>query len=138
MLPKPLSASLIICEKVLSERDGVHSAIRVADTFFVTGIGTPPGIPIGVLAVVVYGSEDGFERLMRLRLERPNGDIAYIDDGQRVSPGANPIPGGHKGAYLTGNFIIPVGEIGSHALVLSLDGEDVARSLFTISLPLQR
>jgi hypothetical protein len=78
------------CERVLHERDGVLSAIRIVDRFFVplagdqpAGFSAPPfpGIQAVLLVVLKAGRAEGTHPI-HIQLERPDGlrqDVASVD-----------------------------------------------------------
>ena len=52
----PYLAAAVLCEKVLQEKDGVLSAIRLVDRFIITASGTqPPGRKQPRLLILLYG-----------------------------------------------------------------------------------
>ena len=80
-----VSVSLMVCERILQEQDGVMSAIRITDSFSVSKIPqlefSDMIIPICVVASGRILENDNEEHLVQLKLSRPSGDTA---------PGENP------------------------------------------------
>lgn len=134
-MPKPISVDLTVCEKVLIEVDGVVSAIRLVDIFYVTKV---PDLPEKYLAaqMVVVGAirvqpGDPEEHTIELRLIRPSGKFVTIGEPKkaRFESREPQAPGGF-------DFVAPIGvlakEMGVHYFVLLLDGQESARAAFTL------
>ncbi|MGI9081012.1 MAG: hypothetical protein ACR2FZ_01855 [Thermoleophilaceae bacterium] len=75
----PFLQTAVLCEKVLTEANGVFSAIRIVDRFttHATGADVPDEMPPGVIdltALVIVKAGDARGRFaIRLRPERPSG-----------------------------------------------------------------
>jgi hypothetical protein len=134
-MPKPISADLLICEKVLIEGDGVMSAIRLVDIFYVSKAPDIPmerqGAQMSVLGMIKVEIGDLEEHEIEVRLVRPSGESSTIGEPQKVrmEPKEPSSPGGF-------NFVAPLGviakEMGVHYFVLMFDGQEVTRALFTL------
>jgi len=83
----PHLASAFLCEKVLNERDGVLSFIRVVERFMVPKFSLPPGfqLPPGTIPNAIQfqlvvtlkaGSIGGGKYKMRISLMKPDGTEA--------------------------------------------------------------
>lgn len=75
----PYLAAAVLCEKVLEEKDGALSAIRMVDRViqFVLGSGTPTSMPetpieLTLLVTLKAGSAVGSQEF-RMELEKPSG-----------------------------------------------------------------
>jgi hypothetical protein len=103
--PRPWVSVATCCEKVLTERDGVLSAIRIVDTFNVEGPidALPPlaGIPVSVLIVLKSGDVVG-ESHISLFLLSPDGTRSPFPEKMPVMLG-----GAEQGASLVINFFLP-------------------------------
>src|SRR4051794_30115441 len=88
----PIYTQLLICERVITDTDGVPSAIRIADVFDVTPRPTvpPEQRPIGlsILFTAKFPHEDQAEHRAEIKLERPNGEVFEV--GEALSSG--PLP----------------------------------------------
>jgi hypothetical protein len=134
-MAKPISADLLICEKVLIEGDGVLSAIRLVDIFYVSKVPeiSPErqGAQVSVLGMIRVEIGDLEEHAIEVRLVRPSGESSTIGEPQRVriEPKEPNSPGGL-------NFVAQLGviakEMGVHYFVLLFDGQELTRSPFTL------
>src|SRR5580700_7769613 len=84
--PPPLSAFIVLCERVLNETDSIVSAIRIAD---VLAVHVPPGanpeshaVIAHVLAMCKFSYDDESTRVIALRLRRPDGTEKDVDFGR--------------------------------------------------------
>jgi hypothetical protein len=133
---KPISASLILCEKILLETN-VPSAIRIVDTFYVADIPEIPPqhrtIQISALGVMKLAPSDGEEHEMIFQVLRPDGGIQnigelYRDSAQKTDPDSN-IP---RGFMVPFQFFVIPNQLGTYYLVWLFDGSEVARTPFTL------
>ena len=134
-MPKPISADLLVCEKILIEGDGVMSMIRLVDIFYVNTIPEIPierqGSQMSVLGMIRVQIGDLEEHAIELRLMRPSGESSAIGDTQkiRMEPKEPNAPGGF-------NFVAQLGviakEMGVHYFVMLFDGTEIARAPFTL------
>ena len=131
-----ISLSLLICERVLTEADAVMSAVRIVDVFFVTRIPELPpekqAVPMQALLVCKFRHGDKEKHTMQLQLERPDRTIQTIGDVVKDVVGSSRFPeapGGFNIAVQAG--IIPK-QLGTHYIVVLLDGVEVAREPFTL------
>jgi hypothetical protein len=148
MLPKPLSAIIILCEKVMQEKDDLVSTIRIADLFYVPLL---PDVPIEkhavlmqVLVMCKFRHDDESTHSIGLRLTRPDGtqkDVAFWE------PTGHPlefslaelipkVPEAPRGLNLIAPWGVKATHMGLHRLDLLIDGEDSASVFFTLARPL--
>lgn len=132
-----LSANCVICERALREADGVFSAIRIVDIFFVPNV---PGIPldqqvvpITLLGMIRVSSEDDTEHTIELSLTRPNGEESVVNVVSN-----QPIPiGRFSGAPRSISIIARMGvlakQLGMHQIAIKFDNQEVANTQFTLS-----
>ena len=77
----PYLAAAVLCEKVLQEKDGVLSAIRLVDRFIITASGTePPGqmpkVNISITALIIFKSGNARgSRTVTIRAIKPSGFV---------------------------------------------------------------
>jgi len=139
MPPSLISLNLIICEKILREADGVLSIIRIADIFY-----HPPrpdipieqqSIVISVLAIGKFNLEDTSEHSLQLRLARPDGTTDDVGESIRLalSEIETKIPDAPRGFNVIAQFGVIPKHMGTHYMTLVIDGEEVARTPFTLS-----
>jgi len=137
MPPNLLCASLFVCEKVLTEADGVSSAIRIVDVFYVPEFypedtKTGPVVQAYVIAALRCQTDDDSEHSLEVTLTSPRGTLNKITpEPQRITfkprvPGA---PGGVT--VLMQLNLLPKVE-GTSLLRVLVDGTEVARSTLTL------
>jgi len=131
-----ISASVLIFEKVLTEKDEVLSAVRIVEVFYFTPIPDVPlnrqTIQMSILATArAAPSEDDSQHSIELNLIRPDGTVKALGP---------PVPVGFKAKMSTvpGGFglVAPMGvvpsQMGTHYISLLLDGKEIARTPFTL------
>jgi hypothetical protein len=132
----PLSASVLICEKVLREDDGVISAIRIVDLFH---FWVDPKIPIEsqtvkmtlLMRVVLTPSDAQKEHSFDIKLIRPSGETNKL--GTLTAKNVISIyPNIPQGTTINAFLDVVPREEGTHYVVVALDGEDVAKTPFTL------
>lgn len=134
-LPNDLSVAAFVCEKALREADGVLSAIRIADIFFVV---RPPDVPIEqqivpmqLIAVIRSQALSLGKHIIEIDLLRPNGERR---------PGPQPIEvlveqpklSAPHGISLSAQVAVIARQEGTHWWIVQLDGEEIARAPFTL------
>lgn len=115
---KPLVAVACLCEKVLREEDGVLSAIRVVDTYFIPQT-APAGAAVSLTALICLKSGDVEGKSeISFRLTAP--------DGKEVgAPPTYPIllEGREHGANLIVQLGLPAANLGHYMLDVLWNGE---------------
>jgi hypothetical protein len=136
--PYLISISVILCEKVLHEADGVNSAIRIVDVFYV---GTKPaGAPeealplVQVYALVSLRVTPGHnqEHEFVFKLLNTVDEFTTLGTLTRVnmlSPLGETVPGGLT-TYVQVNLAVK--RFGTCFLCVYLDGEEVTRIPITL------
>ena len=123
----PFVKSALLCEKVLHERDGVLSYVRVVDRVVRTD--QRPDAPEGLapfqhslVAALSFVSGDARGRhTVTLELEPPSGlkkSLATVD---------LQFEGGHKSAAIAAQLNLTIDTEGVHWIHVSLDGEPVSQ-----------
>ncbi len=134
MPAKPIYVNAVLCERALLEQDGVFSAIRLVDIFYVDPSAvSPEGRPIGVqlLLNVKFPSEDEGDHVVEIRLERPGEPpvkIAETEPGKATGR----VPSAPKGINVVARFGVIPKTVGVHFMSVLLDGETVSRIPFML------
>ena len=132
-----LSANLFACEKVLLEKDGVASIIRVFDAIhFAVPVGLSPEqgkVDMNLFAQIKTDPEYSAEHSVQLYLVRPNGDRVSAGDPRKVVISTS-VPGAAGGFTVTATIGVVTSQIGVHHFVLAVEGNDIARTAFTMVL----
>jgi len=137
-MPKPLLASVTICQRILQETDAVFSLIRVVDIFYVDLIeGIPPEkqtISASFLASIKFpvGSFPSLETV-RISLVLPDDNTTLL--GTVGTPEIIPDKGiaAPLGFSVIGQVQVAANVLGTYYVVLSFEEEEVARAPFTLA-----
>jgi hypothetical protein len=135
MPEKLLGATLLICDRVLREEDGVLSVIRLVDIFYITLIAEQPpekqGVQITVLVQLKARPEDQSEHSLQLFITRPDGKTKAVSD-PIPAPLKSSIPGAPGGFNVQAQIGVAAPQIGIHYLSLFVDGVENAKTAFTL------
>lgn len=133
---KNVSASIVICERVLNEVDGVMSAIRLAEIF---NLAFPPQTPIEQVVLPIAAAitvrlleHDELEHSVETKLFRPDGDEATVGEPIK-SKIAQKVPGVPGGINIILNLGVKATQFGLHSIAVFFDQEEVARAYFTLA-----
>jgi len=143
-----LSASMVICEKVLNEQDGVLSAIRIVDVFYVQEIPKEiteiEGLAImeaSIILAIRVSPPTQSERILSLKISHPNGETKEIFSkpvslaGNPLIPKDSDVP---RGTTLHIRLALTKRILGTYIVRAFLDGEEIAKSPFTLLPPVQQ
>jgi hypothetical protein len=130
---RPLSTAILVCDRILTEGDGVMSAIRLVDVFFVPENPTE-GAMVSLQVLIVLKSYPSEEvHRLTFRHEKPDGDIAGF--GGTTEFQVRPfrldasVP---TGLNVQIEAPIDARSVGTHSFQALVDGEEVARCYFTL------
>lgn len=133
-----LSASCLICERILREADNALSVIRLVGLFSTRPHPQIPieqqGVPVGALGIVSFSPDDDTKHIISATLIRPSGeetDMGLMAD-QPIPLGI--IPELPRTVHLVMQLGVFPKEFGVHALVIKVDGTEAARSQFVLRL----
>ena len=139
-----LSANSLICQQVLREVDGVPSAIRIVDIFYVPQ--SPPDFPdilprVQVYSIVVIKAVPGYRgtHSLHCRLINAVGEsttVAHSEVSFASNPGLEEAP---PNVLITGELNFIVRHFGLCYFCVDIDGEEIARSpIMLVQHPLER
>jgi hypothetical protein len=134
---KPIHSALVICERVITDKeDGVVSLIRIVDIFTVTHPLNLPAEnrPVAVQAFFTarFPPNDKGDHSIEFSLERPDGEVVIVGRGETdLDEAKEQIPDAPSGLHLTTKFGVYPKIMGTHYIIVSLDGEEVQRAPFT-------
>jgi hypothetical protein len=138
----PLACTLLLCEKVLNEADGVISTVRLIEMFFVPETSTPPDQSVVLMQVFInckFPPGDDSKHAISLRLTRPDGSEKDVDFGMPMEVSLAEIPVKIPLAPKAFNFILPWGvkatHMGVHRVTLFVDGKENVSAIFTLVRP---
>ncbi len=123
----PYLAAAVLCEKVLQEKDGVVSAIRLVDRFVITASGAqPPGqmpkINLAMTALIIFKSGDARgSRTVAIKPIMPSGRVLP----ETLLPMF--LEGDDRGANLIANIKLEVSEEGLYWFEVSCNDDFVTR-----------
>jgi hypothetical protein len=144
-----ISLNVILCEKILLEKDEIFSAIRIVDVFYFRRDPTVPiesqAIPVCILVMGKIQPEDKSEHWAQIVLHRPGLNPTPIGEPLRAvfqaevsKEGKSLLAEGSKVSDIVGGFtiraefsIVP-SQVGRYQLEVLMDNALVARVPFTI------
>jgi Family of unknown function (DUF6941) len=132
-----LAATMLACERILHESDGVVSAIRIIDILTFTPSEEVPierqRTPVHVLARVLTSADDEAEHVVRMSLVRPDGKRVEMGEAFRGAIPPPKVAGVPRGLTINAQIDVVPTE-GTHWIVASFDGEDVSRTPLSVRL----
>lgn len=108
-----ISSSLIVCEKILAETEGVCSLIRIVDVFYVNT--SMPELPperqnlsISVYAQGRFRAGVKYDGMLQMRLERPSGEVKDVGPEMHIQHAPELIADAPQGfAVFAGMAVVP-------------------------------
>jgi hypothetical protein len=137
MPPNVISASVLVCEKVLTEQDGVMSAIRIADVFYIPEMPEQPQGSMAIVqayALIILKSKPGeeSEHTLALKLERPDGTLVNVTDKPEVVALKSKLPGAPGGVNMIAILNLQPKTMGTYMLRAYVDSEEVGSAPITL------
>lgn len=137
-MPRPIAGSLVICERIMREDDGVLSVIRIYDLYKLAPFdpNTPPEkrlVPVKALAMVRFAPDDEEEHTLDVGLispGQPEASFYRLPEKIKVDPTLK-IPYGMD-INMSGD-ILP--RLGTHYLIMRIDEQEFCRTAFTVLPP---
>jgi len=133
----PLAATVLVCESVIEDKDGILSAIRILD---VAEVRIPHNVPpesrlinFRVLAVAKFRVETPLNGIAELKFTRPSGETtnAGIDP---MPFSIDPNPEAPVGININASISFVAKESGIHKAALWIDGMEAAYTVFTLNV----
>lgn len=131
-----VSAYALVCQQVLNEVDGVPSAIRIVEVFFLPSdpatVEPPfPPLPMCLFINVRFTGDDNDPHSLFFTLVRPDGSSKTIPiDENRVA--ASKYKETDKSIMAIGRIGVEPKELGQHNILVHVDGQEVAKAFFTL------
>ena len=136
--PHIISVSAVVAERLLREEDGVTSAIRIVDVFYVPE--NLPDVPVNFNILLLIKSAPGTqaEHALRVVITNPSGESRDAKTADTKIPLSSKleqaeIPGG---ATIVASMAIKPKVMGTYWIAFLLDGEEVARTPINFLRPL--
>jgi hypothetical protein len=128
-----------MCERIIEDKEGVLSAIRIVDTFTVQsppqGVLSPSVQPVVNLTLLVSfkAGEAKGKYDLKLRLHAPSGRTLKSKDDQADSIFPLVFEGlSNQGVNVVVNFQLPTAELGQYWFDLLIDDESVTHVPFKV------
>ncbi|HEY1902117.1 MAG TPA: hypothetical protein VGG56_06790 [Terracidiphilus sp.] len=131
-----LSATCLICERVLRETDNAVSVIRLVNIFSFKSIPDLPvdkqAVPIVVFGIVQFSANDDDKHTVVLVIVRPDGEQSEVPltTDQQIPVG--PIIELPRAAHIIAQLGVVPRQVGIHQVVLKVDGIERARTQFVL------
>ena len=133
--PPPITAYVLICDRVLNEGDSILSAIRISDHFTSNAPPEAPGddivINLQVLSAAKFALEDQHGHSLQLQLIRPNGESKLLHEPSEVAL-APKVAGFPRGLQMISVIGIKLTQPGLHFFALMCDGVECCRTPFML------
>jgi hypothetical protein len=134
---KPFVAAAFVCEQVIQEKDGVLSAVRIVDTYFILPppSGLPPNVKPGISLTVLVSVKSGDVKgtfQAKFKLRTPQAKTIALG-----TPKSMVLNGGEHGANWIVKFEMPAEELGLYWFDFYWD-DDVLTSIPLKLAPQQR
>lgn len=128
VMTRPLLTAAFTCERVLHEVDGVLTAVRIVDSYTITGTPAAARTLVRPWMVIIFKSGDARGTYaVSFAVRRASGQVSAL---------GTPIPielkGGAHGATLSIELVIEVEEDGVYWVDVLLDGERVTSMPLTL------
>ena len=136
-LPSTLvKCDLIVCEKVLAEKDNVHSIIRKAEIFLVpkfSDADNPVRVKISALASARFQPEDTSTYVVSFAVTDPSGTERTLPEKTiSLASVQSKYPTAPRGFDIVLELAIAATEPGRYSLRFLLDGEEATKAWFHI------
>ncbi len=135
----PYLQAAILCDRVLEERDGVLSAIRIVELFGFAGSATvdssseterpPVGVPIALLLLVMLRALPSRGATLGLQLVNPSGRRGKPTEPVHLEPA-----GSYRGVNARFEITFIATETGTHWLEVLLDEALLTRVPFDVEI----
>jgi len=143
--PDIISVSLFLCERTLQESNGILSAIRILDIFWVPGVPAEASnekekVPVIKMfgCALIKGKPGRHDHSIEFRVQNEGSDKFDNIGSPVILPVAQIPPGLEKfpaGGSINIELHVAVKTYGTSYLCLFLDGEEATRTPFTILPP---
>jgi hypothetical protein len=125
---KPL-VSAFLCEKVLTEKDGVQTYVRVVDRFTVPQLPELSPRLLVWLAIIVKSGRAKGKYSLSLRMNAPTGEVKAIGEDAPFA-----LNGGEHGVNANVMLALEVAHEGLFGIDVMIDGEVLAHVPFRVTL----
>ena len=137
-----ISSTLLLCEKVLIEKDEVLSVMRMFDTYYLPVVpdvdpDKSPNVaaPITFLAVCRFDQKASGDHVLKLRFINPENTASDVGKIETIDLSAIPVIGdAPKSINVIWNIVVAPKRLGTYFAVLVLDDVEVDRAPFTFLL----
>jgi hypothetical protein len=134
-----VSAFAFLCQQVLTEKDNVNSAIRIVEIFSVTnalpvdeeGKFVAP-LPMCLYVNIRLTADDDDPHSISYTLVRPDGESRDHPVVQNQIASPSRYPSVDRMFVVIGQIAVEVKQLGNHQIKIQLDGQEVARTFFTV------
>lgn len=127
-------AAAVLCERVLEEKDGTLTAVRIIDRLTMSSLGSPDPNAVTVVApatlallVIFRYAKADREYEIALAVEEPGGKRTELTPPGRLVPG-----GATNGANFIGRITFVPKTLGLYRFHVTIDGDDVAAVPLTV------
>jgi hypothetical protein len=116
-----VSVNAFVCERILEERDGTLTAIRIVDNVQFPA-GTTPTADLYVV-VIAKSQSHAIDRKLHVALETPSGKKTAVSENQTIVFGPEDTPTLLKGTQVVIKLTMKASEAGVYWLHVNIDQE---------------
>lgn len=132
-----ISAFAFVCQNLLTERDGVSSAIRIVEIFFLPKVSDEertllPPVSMSLYAHIRLTEDDDEPHSLHMVLIRPGGERHAIPVFEDRPLQEGKVPNVDRTVNATGQIAVEPKQLGRHEFAVELDGKKVASAYFTL------
>jgi hypothetical protein len=133
-----ISAIAFVCQNILTEADGVSSAIRIVEVFMLPrGAADPerkalPPVGMALYINIRLTADDDSPHTITFTLTRPNGESKTLPVMENTPFSAPKYPGTDKTISVVGHIGVEPRQVGRHDFAINFDEQKVATAFFTL------
>lgn len=132
-----VSAYAFVCQNTLTEHDGVTSAIRIVEIFYLPNLPEEERIKLPPVAMSLYANirltaDDSDPHTLNLLLVRPDGERHKISVFENRPVQEPKVPILDRTINATGQIAVEPRQLGRHEFIVEFDGKTVASAYFTL------
>jgi hypothetical protein len=128
-----ISATILTCDRLLREADGVFSAIRIVDLVYVSPGASDDATVEFFALIIVKAMPDDNEHTVTVVHRRHDGTDNTINEHKRRIKPHEHLANVPTGFNVQVQLNITVRSLGTHYLRLLIDGQETAKAAFSIA-----
>jgi hypothetical protein len=133
-----LSSYAFVCQNILTEKDGVSSAIRIVELFFIPKVTDPEALdhlPPATMYLYInlrFTPNESEPHTVSFDLIRPDGETTSHAVMENTVLAPAKYAGLDTSIMIVGQVGVAVKKLGRHEFVVMLDGQKITSTVFTL------